>query len=193
MNIDDVKDVPEVITLDMVFEEQHKLAAKYRDIEKRPNVNLDTRDGQQVVKDFLWRIVEEIGEALDSNLGPDHQREELADAFHFLVELSIITGREAHVKQLIERWAITNVKRGPFEPALMKFLVMAARVGRVCKNKPWKQTQIPMDQYSFTQAMTDLTLHYLNICEFYFTSNDHLFQFYFRKSQVNKFRQRSGY
>lgn len=192
MNIDDVKDVPKSLTIEDVFDEQRKLSEKYQLIEGRSHaINLDTKEGQQVVKDFLWRIVEEVGEALDSDLGESHIKEELADAFHFLVELGIISLREQAVKEAILNRSIESWGLNP--PRLEELMIHAARVGRTCKNKPWKQTQIPIDQYSFTLALSMLTVQFMGYCSIWFNNNQELYQYYFRKSKVNEFRQRSGY
>ena len=66
-------------------------------------VNLHDRHDQQYLKDFAWRITEEIGEAMNTlknkpwkqselTTDVDHFKEELIDGFHFYVELLILTG-----------------------------------------------------------------------------------------------------
>jgi len=66
-------------------------------------VDLDDRKGQARLKDFAWRVTEEIGEAMNclknrpwkqTHMLTDreHYEEELADAFHFFVELCILSG-----------------------------------------------------------------------------------------------------
>lgn len=52
-------------------------------------VNLDDKRGQARIKDFSWRITEEIGEALDAMENESallHFHEELVDGLHFLTE-----------------------------------------------------------------------------------------------------------
>lgn len=203
MNIEDVDEIPkEALTLDNVFQHQLALMEKYHKIEGREQYpNLDTREGQQVVKDFLWRITEEVGEALDSDLGINHIKEELADGLHFLIELAILTGRQDEVKKEIHyrQWTPNQeIKGADFHTRLRyesihNFLIQVAMVGRVCKNKPWKQTQIPLDQIAFTTALVDLAEEYFLLCECYYDTQEEIYSFYLRKAQVNQFRQRSGY
>lgn len=195
MNIDDVKEVPQEVTLEMVFSEQERLMAKYQDIEGRAHdLNLDTREGQTVVKDFLWRITEEIGEALDSELGDDHVREELADALHFLIELSIISGCRGSAYNRIYNYPFLPKGKLTYDATALHPLVVAlAKVGRTCKNKPWKQTQIPIDMVEYSHNLIGLVHEFLAYCQWFFESQQQLYQFYFKKAQVNRFRQRSGY
>ena len=90
--------------LDEIFKEQKALMEKYHDIEKATGllqtdqvpVNIHDKHGQARLKDFAWRVTEELGEALEafeihSDI-EDHYDEELADALHFLVEMTILAG-----------------------------------------------------------------------------------------------------
>ena len=97
--------------LKMIFARQTQLMEKYHAIESKnlgyetPEGVLDLHDGkhQQRLKDFAWRITEEIGEAMNTlknkpwkqtHMITDevHYREELVDAVHFMVELLIHSG-----------------------------------------------------------------------------------------------------
>lgn len=98
----------------LMFERQHKLMEKYHGIEKA-NGCLQTEDvpvdiqsclGQARLKDFAWRVTEEIGEAMNclknkswkqSQMETDeiHYKEEIIDAAHFFIELCILSGIEA--------------------------------------------------------------------------------------------------
>jgi hypothetical protein len=96
--------VPSFGLLDNIFSEQHSLMEKYIGIEADNHllhtpdcpVDLDSPKGQARLKDFAWRITEELGEALEAcrvhpDL-PDHNREELIDSLHFLTEFTILAG-----------------------------------------------------------------------------------------------------
>ena len=60
--------------LEAIFARQKELMEKYHDIELRSGlmqtedcpVNLDDKRGQARIKDFAWRVIEEVGEALDA-------------------------------------------------------------------------------------------------------------------------------
>ena len=108
-------------SLKAIFERQRELMEKYHDIELKSGllqtedcpVNLDDKRGQARIKDFSWRITEEIGEALDALENEEgeaallHFHEELIDGLHFLTEMTILTGydiSEKHtLKELIEQ------------------------------------------------------------------------------------------
>lgn len=116
MNIKDVEVIEKTNgdMLEEIFEGQKKLMEKYHIIEKEIGllqtedvpVNLQSHLGQARLKDFAWRITEEIGEAMSclknkpwkkTQMETDvtHYYEELADAFHFFVELCLLSGISA--------------------------------------------------------------------------------------------------
>lgn len=119
MNITDVKFVKPLTEneeededmLRQIFRKQFDLMAKYHEIEEKngclitPDVPVDlhSHKGQHRLKDFAWRVTEEMGEAMNclknkpwkvTPMATDvqHFREEIADAFHFFVELCILAG-----------------------------------------------------------------------------------------------------
>jgi len=100
-------------TLQMIFARQQDLMDKYDKIEFANGfdvpvapVDINSHRGQARLKDMTWRCVEELGEAMNclknkpwkqTMMETDltHYREELADAFHFFVELCILSGLSA--------------------------------------------------------------------------------------------------
>ena len=117
MNINDIDkktDTP-ICLLTAIFEKQKALHEKYVDIESKKGiltsagpVDINTCTGQQVLKDFMWRVTEEIGETANclknkpwkqSEILTDeaHYREELIDALHFFIELLILSGFDAQM------------------------------------------------------------------------------------------------
>ena len=98
-------------TLDKIFARQTELMDRYHPIEKANGllqtedvpVDLNDRFGQQRLKDFMERIIEELMEAANclknkpwkqTHMVTDevHYKEELIDAFHFFIELLILSG-----------------------------------------------------------------------------------------------------
>lgn len=61
------------------------------------------------------------------------------------------------------------------------------------KNKPWKQTMIETDINHFKEEMADALHFFVEACIIAGIDADELFSLYMRKSEVNKFRQRSKY
>jgi dimeric dUTPase (all-alpha-NTP-PPase superfamily) len=97
--------------LKVIFKRQVELMEKYDPIEEKnlshhiPHgvFNLDDPQSQQRLKDFAWRVTEELGEAMNclknkpwkqTHMPTDevHFLEELVDAFHFLIEMYIHVG-----------------------------------------------------------------------------------------------------
>lgn len=200
-----------------IFNRQKELMNKYHDIEARSGlmqteecpVNLDSKYGQARIKDFSWRITEEVGEALDAIYGDDdieHFQEELVDGLHFLTELTILAGFEAND---IAKLVVKDITSGDdllssmyayvhLEEQNLSFAVttLIRRLGMMCntlKNKPWKQSHIKTDKKVFKERLGEVWGIYIYILSTTLDSADSIADIYFKKSQVNKFRQRSNY
>ena len=210
MNVTDVKEeikVPDSIWKE-IFDKQWKLAEKYKDIEGMGNllepkflkINIDTQEGQKWIKDFAWRVTEELAEADeakklwekedDKELAEQyytHYLEELIDALHFLVELCIIAGYKQEIVPLYVPHCDYETT-SPWE--------VTYNLGLMCnclKNKPWKQTQMLTDRpkfYGFLRLAWEAL-----IC--IYKDNDmediDVYNLYFKKNAVNQFRIRSKY
>ena len=135
-----IKDVETPVNMgDMlcsIFRRQMELMKKYHPIEKSNGllitedvpVDLDDKLGQQRLKDFAWRVTEELGEAMNC-----------------------------------------------------------------LKNKPWKQTHMETDKEHFYEEIADAFHFFIELCIIAGLDAEKLYDLYFRKSEVNKFRQRSKY
>lgn len=212
--------VHETLTGDMlaaIFSRQKELMAKYHHIEARSGllqtedcpVNLDDRRGQARIKDFSWRVMEELGEALDAKSHTDHYQEELIDGLHFLTELTILAGRDYntiipkdllkfhsdHLEDLYET-ALTRID-GPVHTDLnhwvAQFVEQLAMMCNCLKNKPWKQSMMKTDREAFYGRLTNVWVCYMAILAMAGMKPTDIADTYLRKSQVNQFRQRSNY
>lgn len=109
--------------LEIIFNLQYDLMRKYEEIEKRNGllqtdlfpVNLHDKRGQARLKDFAWRVSEELGEALEAFILhpdiPEHYNEEVADALHFLTEFTLLSGiSSTNLYQLIEPLLLKEYK-----------------------------------------------------------------------------------
>ena len=100
---------PTPTTLEAIFQLQKALLDRYIGVEKLPQYPIPIHDpgSQIIIKDFIARVTEELGEAFESYLKMFNQvngdpkvfipnlynfNEEIADAIHFLVETCIFTG-----------------------------------------------------------------------------------------------------
>ena len=228
MNINDFKEIGITYDplkddrLELIFNRQQEMMSKYHEIEAKNGllitpdvpVNLHDSKGQLRLKDFAWRITEELGEALEAfHIHPDHPEhfdEEISDALHFLVEFTILAGYSADqiANRYIDKydrmdwiyqeankpWRIGTTRHYPTVVSRVGYFVEAlAMTCNTLKNKPWKQSQMMTDTYFFEINLGEAWLRFIRICLSANISSDQLFILYFKKSQVNQFRQRSNY
>lgn len=242
MNIEDVT-MPQELRgdpLDLIFLRQKELMDKYETIERSNGlletdevpVNIHQGKGQARLKNFAWRITEELAEAMDANTRhpgcgwfSPHAREEIADAFHFLVEMVILSGvtsedlidglvtvagetsqgslfppapAQHRLGQLFQaRKDHYHTRHDKTAPSPFKTLLEFIRdLGMVChtlKQKPWKQSHMPTDVAEYRKRLIEVFGKFIDFCLSIEMGADELFDLYFRKSEVNKFRQRSQY
>ena len=165
--------------LAVIFNRQKELMAKYHDIESKSGlvqtedvpVNLNDMRGQARIKDFSWRVTEELGEALDSVNDYKHYCEELIDGLHFLNELTILTGLdynsiiECDIDNLENIWVKAEDK---FNGKDLNYRVtqFINQIGMMCnclKNKPWKQSQMLTDIDLFYDRLAKVWISYISI------------------------------
>lgn len=203
--------------LQAIFTRQKSLMDKYHDIELKSGllqtedcpVNLDDKRGQARIKDFSWRVTEELGEALDAKATKDHYQEELIDGLHFLTELTILAGkdydtilpkgvapyREDHLEDLVENAleVIDRYGQNSLELYVAKFIENLGMMCNCLKNKPWKQSMMKTDQEAFYDRLAEVWVLYITILVFSGMTAQDIADTYLKKSQVNKFRIRSAY
>lgn len=204
MNILDVNDneieVPElnIEKLKGIFTRQSELHKKYGPIETRNGIGLAIVEGtpfdldnpkwQYVIKDYAWRVAEELTEALEAyqERNEPHTVEELIDALHFYTELLLICGYDQH--DIWERF---------LEASESNILYPIYHIGLACnllKNKPWKNTHVPTDKARFKVHLIGGYICLLQlIMTDHLASLDDVYRVYFKKSLVNSFRIRSNY
>ena len=192
--------------LEAIFNRQKELMFKYHDIEKASGllqtedcpVNLDDKRGQARIKDFSWRVVEELGEALDaySHMDIEHFKEELVDGLHFLTELTILSGMDPFSgieSDKLEHLFYRSSPTAHLPRRVMDFIELIGMMCNCLKNKPWKQSQMLTDKDEFSKRLFSTWCAYINILAYTFKDADEVANVYLKKSQVNKFRQRSNY
>lgn len=229
MNVDDV-DTQEVTEdrLEMIFARQKDLSDKYLSVEESNGIgllaiagpgpySLDNPKFQYVLKDYAWRATEEVAESLDSYHNEDnktHQQEELADALHFLVELSLHVGITAldvaefsqkiystfmvkikcndHLDTLYQT-SICDALDRSMEVAVSDFIMYLGCAMNCLKNKPWKLTHMETDAELFKKNIMFALMYLMEISFHADMTATTIFELYFKKSEVNKFRIRSNY
>lgn len=181
--------------------------------------NIDDPRCQYICKDFAWRVTEELVEAMDAD--PTHQAhvwEEAADALHFLLELLIMNGIDdekflSELKQ-IEPYA-TRIKfhhdlgyrmedhlssiydaiTSAMDPIRDAWAVVRelGRAMNCLKNKPWKQTHMETDVLKYQRHLIMSLVRWIAFARSLKMTAMNIYDLYFRKSEVNKFRIKSSY
>ena len=196
-------------SLRAIFDRQKELMEKYHDIEFRSGlmqtedcpVNLDDKRGQARIKDFAWRITEEIGEALDAITNESgesallHFHEELVDGLHFLTEMTILTGYDlpeyTTLKDLIEEGSYRDCYT--LNDLVSDHVMYLGMMCNCLKNKPWKQSMMKTNKENFYKHLKLVWSNYVAILTSQDLTEEEITDLYLRKSQVNQFRVRSNY
>lgn len=196
-------------SLRAIFDRQKELMEKYHDIEFKSGlmqtedcpVNLDDKRGQARIKDFSWRITEEVGEALDAITNESgesallHFHEELVDGLHFLTEMTILTGYDlpeyTTLKDLIKEGSYRD--RYTLNDLVSDHVMYLGMMCNCLKNKPWKQSMMKTNKENFYKHLKLVWSNYVAILTSQDLTEEEITDLYLRKSQVNQFRQRSNY
>lgn len=199
--------------LEAIFRRQKELMAKYHHIEAASGlcqtedvpVDLNDKRGQARIKDFAWRITEELGESLDASSDLEHRQEELIDGLHFLTELTILSGKEHfeissgsfspedtgeadYLEMLYE-----DSKELEADTVLKGFIMNLGMLCNCLKNKPWKQSHMKTDKVAYYGRLEKVWVYYMGLMRTSGMSTDDIANTYLKKAQVNAFRQRSNY
>ena len=188
---------------------------KYHIIEQRNGFRITVHDlhdrfAQHRLKDFAWRITEELAEASEAmrlHPGTNHGIEEIADAYHFLVELSLMVGWTADIfteqlqlgpsDRLDQMFKYAYQTRDQTRPTVYEaFWFFTETLGITMnrlKNKPWKTTHMMTDTTKFHTSLAQTHCAFMVLCASLELTAGDLYRIYFQKSEVNKFRQRTNY
>ena len=200
-----VKEMPLVDEfLKAIFERQEELMNEYKGIEGLPPwpLFIDNPEHQVWIKDFLWRITEELAEAVEASweTNPDHQKEEVADALHFVAELFLLTGKEPHTWELtsmVEN-ARDNIplERGldsSFNAAVHDTIISCGLIGNTLKNKKWKTSLTSTDTHKFETLLHTMLNGLIKVFVSIGCDAEEIHNLYFNKSEENKIRIQSNY
>lgn len=218
MNIKDVEQIclPDGDMLDKLYEFQKKLMDKYHPIEKLNGLLLDENipveinsyRGQARLKDFMWRVIEELGEAMAAT-SEDHTKEEIADALHFFLELLILS----NITQVDLRCIVSVISMESYpdiddnlqhifectlNPTFMSndkcvtmIILPLTQAGNCLKQKPWKQTPQLTDINKYKELICKAFMSFITLCKTYGLTPEKLCKLYYSKHEVNQFRIRS--
>jgi hypothetical protein len=177
------------------FELQRVLMARYQPIEQFPTppIALHPPNEQRVLKDFAWRLTEELGESYDAYMEhrDDDTLDELIDAFHFFFELCIFAGvTPAQCLTICDKLPPDVDK--PASDFYWEIVFQLSQAMHLLKNRPWKRSVAPTDEARFRHR---LTVIFDRLCRLWaqFSSHDELLRRFEAKHAVNAQRQAGGY
>lgn len=76
---------------------------------------------------------------------------------------------------------------------LFRLVVEIGEAAEELQNKPWRQTDTPVDVKAFHKEVSDMLHFFVEFCITAGIEADKLFELYFEKHAINQERQRSGY
>jgi len=204
-----------------IFYRQRELMADYEHIEAGNGlllthevpVELNCRFGQARLKDFAWRMTEELGESLNSYESFEKFNEELADALHFLVEFTILAGiapeellknKEILYEDVDFLDALYMDSKAPFVPMpkrdysdlalhTMEVIKSMAIACNLLKNRPWKTSYRETSRFTFSQEVQAVWYAFISLTRRSGIVPHLLYLLYMGKAQVNETRQQTGY
>ena len=154
--------------------------------------NIDDKRFQYYIKDLMWRVVEELMEAKEAENNNEmlHQKEEIIDALHFLVELCIVLDFPPDIMNHSHEspgliWGTSHATYG--------CIYHLGLAGNCLKNKPWKQDFKTTDVEAFTRHIKLACKEFAKLLQVSGFSTDETYIYYFKKHGVNEFRIRSKY
>lgn len=202
---------------ELMFEKQKEVFIEFMKQEKIDwttyDFDINCYEDQQLLKDFLEiRFVEELTEATEDLIHPDHFLEEMVDAFNFLMEAYIIYGwdyrnltnwpeyfRDSSNKDDFKN--LLNFLTSDFLPITKKefyaqFYLVVEATGKTCnklKNRPWKQCQYLVDLIVFEERFRNIFKQFISLCVYCGITQRILFDCWSQKYKVNKYRLETRY
>jgi len=197
--------------LTKIFKKQSELMQKYRIIEQQNNIPIveifdpNSHLSQYKLKDYFWRITEELGEfyiQYEKTKISDEVLEELSDVIHFLTETTIYLS--TYFKNLEKS---INEKFKNFNPNIYKIpksieylvfriiLKLTEIADNYLKNKPWKQTPIQLNKNQLEEFEKSFLIvwEYLFLLISKFIDLNKIEDLYFKKALKNDERIKSKY
>jgi len=224
MNIHDVK-LEEVPSLEgrtiweAICKRQSELMEEYKDIEKNfPRswpIDIDIADNQTTIKDFFWRVTEELAESWEAfyhHEDKSHMLEEVSDAIHFIAEVFILSGTKVNIdgsfsieeyiknsktlRNSIQGFLFQGVIKTYEDILKDKYWAVVYNMGlaaNTLKNKAWKQSQVLTNKPKFEFYLNNALGSLLDLCIALKLNAEDFYKLYYLKSVVNKFRIDSKY
>ena len=189
-----------------IFTKQREIFLRFMEVEGYENFaeydfDINTLIDQELFKEFMNRVIEELCEATLDVEHNDHFVEEIVDALNFLVETYLIYG---WTEKDLPPWE-TSAARDGFLPniSLKNTRDLKANtytvIEKICatnnllKNRKWKQTQYLVDLLVFEERFKDVWELFNEYVNWLGISEQLLFSVWSQKFQTNYFRAMSAY
>lgn len=192
--------------LQEIFDRQAAYVESLADIEARNGLwvgpyplRLNSRSDQEHFRLLAWRLFEEVTEAI-SAIEMRKPRlvveEEVADAFHFLVELGLATGiRAGDVEDLFQKDKVVYPLAGTsVENKITAWMTFSASLGfhmQVLRQRPWRTDDRLTELNRWLKEYRTTFSQFLGTCGVCSISLDDLYVAYFSKSKINDERTRA--
>jgi hypothetical protein len=150
---------------------------------------------------------DELHKSIEDNML--HFQEEMVDALHFFTEFTILCGITPHdLWELISGEEDVSYKddllinvfskaeekgKYPLDSAMSLFVTDLGLCCNCLKNKAWKQSSMLTDITKFKGCVAKAWVSFMVLMKASQLKPDSIVDLYLKKSQVNKFRQRSNY
>ena len=186
------------IDINFIQEKQMEVMFQYEPSEREvfKNFDIDVYEDQETFKKYCWRVTEEITEALEDMEHPQHFKEEITDAFNFLIELYSLYGWKVSDMGTIFQEGYPDPPE--FSPKITKELCLdvitsLGLTANLLKNRKWRQSQYLVDLYIFEKRFKDVWIKFEYLVYWSGISREELFDQWSLKYQVNDFRITSQY
>jgi len=186
------------LTIDFIQDKQMEIMFQYEPSEREvfENFDIDVYEDQETFKKYCWRITEEITEALEDMEHPQHFKEEITDAFNFLVELYSLYGWKMSDLGTIFQEGYPDppeFNKRISEDFSLKVIKAIGLSANLLKNRKWRQSQYLVDLLVFEKRFKDIWLWFEYLVYWSGISKEDLFDEWSKKYQVNIFRLDSKY
>jgi hypothetical protein len=192
--------------LGQIFERQGELTKEFQRIEQHNGLSeyyvrgypYDIQDpqAQKALRATAWYMIEELGEVWSSHIEADRLIE-IADVFHFLVELFICSGIGPEFLYPAHRVDKDRLDFA-FETSVdsnqaIEYLVYSLAVAMHClKAKPWKAHPKTTSITLYHACLKPVFFAFIDFAANNGVTSESLFNAYMRKADVNKERIDGG-
>ena len=194
MNTQDFK--PFIKSWEEIYALQGELQLMYRPYfkERIANFDINTLEDQELFKKLCWQIVEELTEAMEAKdkNEEDHVKEELIDAFNFMLELYQLYGMTPSFDWTLPKWAQVR-EDGDFAGDLLTLIGNIGMTANCLKNREWRQSQYMVDLVVFEDRLKWIWTYFVIMFEHLGLSETRVKELWSLKYQVNLFRIKSKY